>query len=299
MPSPEGKARQRLDTLTRPSLQNAVKALNVSPLKSVSKYVILKCNNLERKKIMSESRILASVGGINITEAEVNESILSMGERGRSLMNPQGQKMVLDQLINRKLILAGARKELLEFDPEFKKQLALAKEELLTKFAISRAIENVKVTDEEAKKYYDENTERFNTGASVNASHILVDSEEKANEIRAEIESGIITFADAAKKYSSCPSKDNGGELGTFGRGQMVKEFEDAAFEMNVGEMSAPVKTQFGFHLILLNEKNESTVLAYEEIADQLREQLLSEKQQKAFTSRINQLKILFPVDIF
>ena len=66
---------------------------------------------------MSESRILASVGGINITENEVNEAILSMGERGRSLMNPQGQKMVLDQLINRKLILAGARKELLEFDP--------------------------------------------------------------------------------------------------------------------------------------------------------------------------------------
>ena len=79
----------------------------------------------------------------------------------------------------------------------------------------------------------------------------------------------------------------------------MVKEFEDAAFSMNVGELSAPVKTQFGCHLILLNEKNESTVLSYEEIAPQLKEQLLSEKQQKAFTSKINQLKILFPVDIF
>ena len=248
---------------------------------------------------MSESRILASVGGINITEAEVNEAILSMGERGRSLMNPQGQKMVLEQLINRKLLLAGARKELLEFDPEFKKQLALAKEELLTKFAINRAIENVKVTDEEAKKFYDENPDRFNAGESVNASHILVDSEEKAAEIRAEIESGSITFAEAAKKYSSCPSKENGGELGTFGRGQMVKEFEDAAFSMNVGELSAPVKTQFGFHLILLNEKSESTVLSYDEIAPQLKEQLLSEKQQKAFASKINQLKILFPVDLF
>jgi peptidyl-prolyl cis-trans isomerase C len=76
-------------------------------------------------------------------------------------------------------------------------------------------------------------------------------------------------------------------------------EFENAAFEMNVGELSAPVKTQFGFHLILLNEKNESSVFPYEDIAPQLKEQLLSEKQQKAFTSRINQLKILFPVDIY
>ncbi len=248
---------------------------------------------------MPENRILASVGGINITEEEVYEAILAMGERGRSLMNPQGQKMVLEQLINRKLLLAGARKELLEFDPEFKKQLALAKEELLTKFAISRAIENVKVTDEEAKRFYDENPERFNAGESVNASHILVDSEERALEIRAEVESGAITFAEAAKKYSSCPSKENGGELGTFGRGQMVKEFEDAAFAMNVGEMSAPVKTQFGYHLIFLNEKSESTVLSYEEIAPQLKEQLLSEKQQKAFASKINQLKILFPVDLY
>ena len=206
---------------------------------------------------MSESRILASVGGVNITEAEVTEAILSMGERGRSLMNPEGQRMVLEQLINRKLLLAGARKDLLEFDPEFKRQLALAKEELLTKFAISRAIEGVKVTDEEARKFYDENADQFNAGETVNASHILVESAEKAEEIRKEIVSGAITFAEAAKKYSSCPSKENGGELGTFGRGQMVKEFENAAFSMNVGEISAPVTTQFGAHLILLSEKSE------------------------------------------
>ncbi len=248
---------------------------------------------------MSESRILASVGGVNITEAEVTEAILSMGERGRSLMNPEGQRMVLEQLINRKLLLAGARKDLLEFDPEFKRQLALAKEELLTKFAISRAIEGVKVTDEEARKFYDENTDQFNAGETVNASHILVENAEKAEEIRKEIESGAITFAEAAKKYSSCPSKENGGELGTFGRGQMVKEFEDAAFSMNVGEISAPVITQFGAHLILLNEKSESTIVPYEDIADRLKEQLLSEKQQKAFASKINQLKILFPIDLF
>ena len=114
-----------------------------------------------------ENKVLAAVGGVNITEEDVSEAIIAMGQRGESLNNPQGRAMVLEQLINRKLLLAGARKELLEFDPEFKKQLNIMKEELLTKFAISRAIENVKVTDEEAKKFYDENPAAFVSGNTV------------------------------------------------------------------------------------------------------------------------------------
>jgi peptidyl-prolyl cis-trans isomerase C len=246
-----------------------------------------------------ENKILATVGGMNITEEEVSEAIISMGQRGQSLNNPQGRAMVLEQLINRKLLLAGARKELLEFDPEFKKQLNLMKEELLTKFAISRAIENVKVTDEEAKKFYEENPANFVSGETVTASHILVDSEEKALQIKADIDAGSVTFEDAARENSSCPSGQNGGELGQFGRGQMVKEFEDAAFTLEVGVVSAPVQTQFGWHLIKVSAKSESSAMPYEEIADQLKEQLLADKQQKAYASKINQLKILFPVDKF
>ena len=246
-----------------------------------------------------ENKILATVGGMNITEEEVSEAIISMGQRGQSLNNPQGRAMVLEQLINRKLLLAGARKELLEFDPEFKKQLNLMKEELLTKFAISRAIENVKVTDEEAKKFYEENPANFVSGETVTASHILVDSEEKALQIKADIDAGSVTFEDAARENSSCPSGQNGGELGQFGRGQMVKEFEDAAFTLEVGVVSAPVQTQFGWHLIKVSAKSKSSAMPYEEIADQLKEQLLADKQQKAYASKINQLKILFPVDKF
>ena len=214
-------------------------------------------------------------------------------------MNPQGKKMILEQLINRKLLLAGAKRDLLEMDPAFKAQLAAMKEELLTKFAISKAIESVKVTDAEVKAFYDENPAQFVSGGSVNASHILVDSEEKAKEIRAEIVAGNTTFADAAKANSSCPSGAQGGELGEFGRGQMVKEFEDAAFAMEVGELSEPVKTQFGWHLITVTAKKESEALAFDAIKEQLREQLLAEKQQKAYVSKINQLKILYPVDMY
>ena len=89
----------------------------------------------------------------------------------------------------------------------------------------------------------------------VKASHILVKTEEEALNLYNEIKNNSMTFADAASEYSLCPSGYNGGDLGYFGRGMMVKPFEDAAFDMEIGEISKPVQTQFGWHLIQLTDK--------------------------------------------
>lgn len=89
----------------------------------------------------------------------------------------------------------------------------------------------------------------------VKASHILVKTEDEALNLYNDIKKNAISFADAANEYSLCPSGYNGGDLGYFGRGMMVKPFEDAAFDMEVGEISTPVKTQFGWHLIQLTDK--------------------------------------------
>ena len=111
--------------------------------------------------------------------------------------------------------------------------------------------------------------------------------------------SGKTTFADAAREHSSCPSGKEGGNLGDFGRGQMVPEFDSAVFAMSVGEITeTPVKTQFGYHLIKLNSKSESSVMPYEQIADEIKQALLMEKQRAAYDSKVNQLKILYPVDM-
>ena len=235
-------------------------------------------------------KVAARVNGQPITEADIDAALVGMGAKGERYNTPDGRKMVLEQLINKKLFLADAAKNLYEYDPQFKAEFQKLKEDMLANFAIAKAVDGVRVTDEEAKKFFEENEKDLNSGESVSASHIL--------EIKAEIESGAVSFEDAARKYSSCPSSEQGGALGEFTRGQMVPEFDEACFSMKVGELRGPVKTQFGYHLIKLNDKKEATPLKYEDIADQIKQKLLTDKQQAAYRSKVNQLKILYPVDI-
>ena len=247
----------------------------------------------------ANNRMLAKVGSIIITEAEVEAAIASMGQKAQAYRSPEGRRAVLEKLINKQLLLGEARRNLYEADPAFKAQLAQIKEELLANFALEKALADVKVTDADVEAFYEEHKSEFVTGETVEASHILVDSEEQAEQILADIKAEKITFADAAKQYSSCPSSAQGGALGAFGHGQMVPEFDAAAFAMEVGEISAPVKTQFGYHLIQLTAKHEAAALPLEQIKGQIAQEVLAEKQQKAYTSKINQLKIMIPVDIY
>ena len=245
------------------------------------------------------SKILATVGSMPITEDDVNGFLMNLGPRGQSYNNPEGRKVILNQLIGSKLLLLDAKRNLLEADPQFKAELAKLKDSLLTSFAAEKAVANVTVSDKDAEDYYNAHKEQFVSDESVNASHILVDSEEKALEILAKINAGEITFEDAAKEYSSCPSKANGGNLGDFGKGQMVPEFDEAVFKMEAGEItSSPVKTQFGYHLIKLIAKNDAEEMPFASIAGEIKGALLQEKRRAAYDSKINQLKILYPVDM-
>jgi len=248
---------------------------------------------------MAEDKVLATVGGKNITEQDVTMLMMQMGQRGQGYNNPQGRAMLLDQLINRKLFLMDAMRNMYEREPQFKEQMARLKEDLLTSYAMQKALELVKVTENDAKEYYEANRDKFVAGMTFNASHILVDSEEKANAILAQIKAGEVTFEAAAAEHSTCPSGQQGGSLGDFGSGQMVPEFENACAAMEVGQISDPVQTQFGYHLILLNKKEEGGEMTYEEIKENLMAALKEEKQQAAYQSKVNQLKILYPVDKF
>lgn len=244
-----------------------------------------------------QNKVLAVVGGRTITEEDVQRTLMNMGQRAQQYNSPQGRQMILDQIINKELVLMDAKKNLLEHDAEFKAELEKLKSELLANFYVEKFLRDVKVSPDEMKKYYDEHPEEFAGEETVKASHILVESEEKAQDLLNKIQSGEMTFEEAAKAFSSCPSGKAGGDLGEFGHGQMVAEFDQACFTMEVGAVAGPVKTQFGYHLIRLDAKNPPKAISFEEARGTLEQMLLNQAQQKAYQSKMNQLRILYPVD--
>ena len=245
----------------------------------------------------AQGKVLAVVGGKAITDEDVQRTLMNLGARAQQYNNPKGRQVILDQLINKELIFLDAKKNLLEMDPEFKEELEQLKKELLSNFYVEKFLRDVKVKEEDARKYFQDHPEEFAGEETVSARHILVESEEKAKDILAKIQAGEVTFEDAAKAFSSCPSSQHGGDLGEFGRGQMVPEFDSACFSMSEGEVSGPVKTQFGYHLIKLEKKNEAKPVTFEKVRDELMQKLLADAQQKAYQSKMNQLRILYPVD--
>lgn len=143
--------------------------------------------------------------------------------------------------------------------------------------------EDIEDTDAAVQAYYEKNKEKFRI-QEVQASHILVDSEKEAEDILVKINEGD-DFAELAKEFSTCPSAEKGGDLGVFVKGQMVKEFEDAAFALEVGEISDIVKTDFGFHIIkLVDKKNELKTL--EEVHEYAKS-LMYEERYKAKVKEI------------
>ncbi len=247
----------------------------------------------------NQQNIVATVGGKPVTERDVEEFIAALGPRGQQYRSPEGRAAVIEELVARKLFLLEAQRNLYEAEPAFKAELQRLKENLLSGYAIEKTLSAVRVTEKEIEAFYEENKARLGGGESVTASHILVDSEEKAASLREKIVAGEITFENAARENSTCPSKDNGGSLGEFGRGQMVKEFDEAAFSLPVGEVSSPVKTGFGWHLILVTAHGEKEPPSLAEMRRDIEATLLSSKQGDAYRSKVNQLKIVYPVDKF
>lgn len=244
------------------------------------------------------SKIIAKVNGKEITQADMELLVRTLGpEKTQQFQSEEGQKQLIDELVNQELFYFDAVESKLEDEEVFKTELEVAKQNILKQLNIKKTLDTVTVAEDDMKKFYEDNSEKFVRPMTVTASHILVDAEEKADEIYAAIEAGK-DFSEAATEFSSCPSKDRGGDLGPFGQGQMVPEFEQAAFAMEVGKVSAPVKTQFGFHIIKLTEKSEAGTSPYDEVKAQIEQQLVIMQQNDAYFKKVNELKEKYTIEL-
>lgn len=294
----------------------------------------------------SSTTAVARVNGVDITKAELERAkkiILSRNQMGQASMNDEMAKKVeeaaLNQIIAKELLYQDGKKlEIKDLDKKVQEKVAEHKArfpsqadyekalkdmnmtekevEIFTRedMVIGNLIEtkivaNTKVTDEEAKKFYTDNKDKFRREESVRASHILVGADqkaspedrkkakEKAEALLKQLKGGA-DFAELAKKESSCPSSAQGGDLGFFGKGQMVPEFEKASFALKPGEVSDVVETQFGYHIIKLAEKKDAETVPFEEAKARIVQFLTQQKVQKGIGDYAEELKKKGKVEI-
>ncbi len=261
-----------------------------------------------------DKSIVAKVNGELIKSSEVDKLFAQAQQQGFPLTKDQ----VVEQMITKKVLLQEAQRQKITIDDaaidkyikdleslitqpidpllekmnitkqEFRQQI---QEQLaVTKLLADKQQMQSPATDQQIQEFYEANEEYFVTPEQVNASHILVKTEEEAKDILVELQDDK-NFAQLAKEKSIDPSaKTNGGNLGFFGKGQMVAEFEKAAFALDIGEMSEPVESQFGFHIILVHEKKKAGKLSLEEAKADIRKALNDEQVKKAVDAYVKEL---------
>jgi len=242
---------------------------------------------------LTASDILATVNGKNITKQDAETFVNASAPQAHfSTLDKSQQDMIVDRLIEKTLFTELAAKEGIDKKPEFQRNMEKIKEELLVNMWMKEQMDNAVVSDSEAKAFYDKNAEKFKQKASVHARHILVKDEKDAQAIIDEMKNlkgdALKTkFIELAKSKSTGPSGPKGGDLGSFTKGQMVPEFSKAVWALNVGDITkTPVKTQFGYHVIYLEEKKPASSVPYEQVKDKI----VASLKQKQFAAKVDEV---------
>jgi len=242
---------------------------------------------------LTASDILATVNGKNITKQEAETFVnASSPQTHFSQLEKSQQDMIVDRLVEKVLFTELAAKEGIEKKPEFQRNMEKIKEELLVNMWMKEQMDNAVVSDSEAKAFYDKNADKFKQKPSVHARHILVKEEKDAQAIIDEMktlkDNALKTkFIELAKAKSTGPSGPKGGDLGSFSKGQMVPEFSKSVWGLDVGTITVkPVKTQFGYHVIYLEDKKTAAATPYEQVKDKI----IASLKQKQFTTKITEV---------
>jgi parvulin-like peptidyl-prolyl isomerase len=250
------------------------------------------------------AKTLITVNGTPITQQEVDAELMT-ATQGRFNQVPaekrqEFRKQVLEQLVAKELVYGDAIKTGILKSKEFKREYVKVQKRIKKELAIQvwqkKELDKIKISNKALKDYYNKNKDEFDKKESVHARHILVKTKKEAKKIILSLK-GLkdfklkAKFIEEAKAKSTGPSGPKGGDLGYFVRGQMVPEFNDKVFSMKVGTISAPVKTQFGFHIIYLEDKKAKKTSSFKEVKPLIAQRLKIEKIKSVMLDIMEKLK--------
>jgi len=242
--------------------------------------------------VLMASDTLAEVNGVKITKEDANiflQQIQPNQPISYDILDPQTRKKVIDGLVETEVMAQAAQKAGVEKSPEFRRMLELAKKKLMINEWAKQQFEKTIVSESEAKEYYEKHPEMFMIPERVHARHILLKDKKSAEAVIAELkglkgEALQKKFIELAKSKSTGPSASKGGDLGFFSKTQMVLPFSKAAFALKKGEITAePVKTQFGWHVIYLEDRKAGQKIPF----DQVKEKVIGKLKQERFAEKM------------
>ncbi len=245
----------------------------------------------------------AKVNGSTITEKDIAALMRAMPGVSFAQLPQDAKDQIINQAIERKLLIAQAKKEGVEKSKEFQNALENVKEDLMLEVWMRQEMEKVKVSNSEIEKFYNDNKTRFVQPETAKVKHILVSSEADAKSIISDLKKAgknvISKFEELAKAKSKDGSAQNGGEIGWIAKGQVVPEFADVAFKLDKGKFTqTPVKTQFGYHVIYLEDKRPTTTLALKDVRGQIEQNLRLTKFQESMRKEGQDLRAKAKVEI-
>jgi peptidyl-prolyl cis-trans isomerase C len=228
----------------------------------------------------AQDRVIAKVNGKTITESDMKLAEAEIGSDLGSLPDTVKRRVVAEFLIENQLFADAAEGQKLGSGASFDERMQYWRRRALRDAYFERSVRN-SVSDDEAKKFYDSRVGAAKGEEEVRARHILVDSKEKARELFELLAHGS-DFAQLAKQHSKDPgSKDQGGELGFFARGQMVPQFEEVAFNLKKGEVGQPFETQFGWHIVRVDDRRQRAAPPFEAVKDRVMADMIHKKAQQ------------------
>ncbi|MGE0034771.1 MAG: peptidylprolyl isomerase [Xanthobacteraceae bacterium] len=234
----------------------------------------------------ANDQVVARVNGVDIRQSDIALAEEDLGAEMQQVPPDQRRDHLITYLADIIMVSQAAEQKKLGETDEFKRRLAMLRNKVLMGLALQDEVKAA-LTDEAFRKVYDEAVKSMTPQEEVRARHILVENEEEAKAIAEQIKGGA-DFATLAKEKSKDPGAAEGGDLGFFTKDQMVPEFADVAFKMYPGQVSNPVKTQFGWHIIKLEDKRTKPVPEFEKVKDQI-ETFLTRKTQTEYVAKLRQ----------